>query len=146
MRIFYIPRPAAFGRQKLLSDSNNSDAGMENVPVDPQEPACRTRSGRPVRAPKRYVPVETPLDDFSDAETDDVNQAECSDEESEKEPGPRRKRARYSCDSDEESEDESDTGSDLQGFIVDDDEEYTELSDDEDTEDLFESDADSEEF
>lgn len=136
---------------------------METVQTDPLQPEARTRFGRTVRAPKRYVPIETPLDDYSDDETDDMPETDeghfiaarddplaigpgrfiaCGDPR----PFRNRKRRRHDSESDDEdSDDESDTGSDLKGFIVDDDEEdedYQESGSDE-PEELFDSDADS---
>lgn len=96
-----------------------------------------TRSGRAVKAPERYVPIETPLDDFSETEAE-----ECSDTESE---GRAKKRRRCNHpDSDEESDD-SDTGSDLKGFVVSDDEDYSDCSGADESEELLDSGDDTDE-
>ena len=122
---------------------------METGQADLLQPESRTRSGRAVRAPKRYVPIETPLDDFSDSDSEDVLRG-AADGEGEGEIviacGSTRplKRCRYNSDSDEESEEESDTGSDLEGFIVDDeDDDKICYIASEDEEELVDSDADS---
>jgi hypothetical protein len=73
---------------------------MEAKPVE-----TRTRSGRLVKKPVLYVPVEVPVDDFSDSDYDE--------EESE-----------VSTEVSEDSEDEeSETEGSLKDFIVEDDSE-----------------------
>ena len=71
----------------------------------------KTRSGRAVKKPERYEPVEIPEDDYND--DDDISEYE-SEEESEGDE----------CLSDDESESEeedADENGNLKGFIVSDD-------------------------
>ena len=135
---------------------------MATLLVEPPASSARSRFGRTISAPKRYVPIETPVDDF----TDDDDELE-SDVEAEGNTVVLRfrKKKRRSADvagsggsqplkrrmldseSDSDSEDDSDTGSDLEGFIVSDgdgDDDYLECSDEEEPEELFDSDGDSE--
>ncbi len=109
-----------------------------------QDAPVFTRSGRTVKAPHRYIPVETPLDDISEPETDDVEGSEAESQPDECRIKKRR-RCDHHDDSEEESADDSDTGSDLKGFVVSDDEDDTERSDEEESEELFDSDVDSDE-
>ena len=69
-----------------------------------------TRSGRNVKKPERYEPVEVPIDDYSDVDDDDFDDdgedIEESDFESES----------------ESDEDDADDNGNLKGFVVSDDE------------------------
>ena len=111
---------------------------MESATAAEQPAPLRTRFGRTVRAPTRYEPVEVPLDDDSDLESEEVT------ESSEEDTPPVKKRRRHLLlESDDESEDESDVGS-LKDFVVSDGEIDESDEEIENEEDLFDSEADSE--
>ena len=72
-----------------------------------------TRSGRVVKKPERYEPVEIPEDDYND----DGDISECESEEESEDEGDE-------CLSDEESEsddEDADENGNLKGFVVSDD-------------------------
>lgn len=72
-----------------------------------------TRSGRQVKKPERYEPVEVPIDDFSDGDVSD----DFSDEDIEE--------SDFDSESESESDDDdADEHGNLKGFVVSDDEEY----------------------
>lgn len=68
-----------------------------------------TRSGRQVKKPERYEPVEVPVDDFSDGDVSD----DFSDEDIEE--------SDFESES-ESDDDDADEHGNLKGFVVSDDE------------------------
>lgn len=81
----------------------------EPVAMQPAVAVTTTRSGRQVKAPQRYEPQEVPVDDYTDSEYD--SEAALSEDDDD---------ISSEATSSDESEEEED--SDLEGFIVDDDE------------------------
>ena len=69
-----------------------------------------SRSGRVIKAPVLYEPVEKPEDDFKEDEYDEDADADGSDLDEEEE------------DEDEDEDEDADEHGNLKGFVVDDDE------------------------
>jgi hypothetical protein len=90
------------------SSEEAQSATPEPTSQTPNPTASRTRSGRVVKAPERYTPVEVCDDDFTEADYD--SDAELSDVSSE-----------ASYDSEEvSSESDADENGNLDGFVVED--------------------------
>lgn len=71
------------------------------------QPVTRTRSGRTVKPPERYVPVEVCDDDYEDEDYDDTDLSDVSSE--------------MSVDSEEiSSESDADENGNLDGFVTED--------------------------
>ena len=84
-------------------------AEVQSSPVTSSgvQPVTRTRSGRTVKPPDRYVPVEVCEDDYEDEDYDDTDLSDVSSE--------------MSVDSEEiSSESDADENGNLDGFVTED--------------------------